>query len=76
MIDVRLLNLFFFSFKFSDKPNYCEMILVDRINRLLRANALAAPYLIEVISTQLIFLIAGRTDVMDYLLIAGKWNTD
>lgn len=49
---------------------------INRVNRLLRANAVAAPYLIEDVSTQLIFLIAGNTCEMDYSLIAGKQKTD
>lgn len=48
---------------------------IKRANRLLRANVVAAPYLIEDVSTQLIFLIAGSTCKMDYSLIAGKLQT-
>lgn len=49
---------------------------INRVNRLLRANAVAAPYLTEDVSTQLMFLIAGSTCKMDYSLIAGTLKTD
>jgi len=76
MIDVRLFSFF----KFSEKPKlrYYEMIpaSINRINRLLSANAVAAPYLTEKISTQLILLVAGSICEMGYPLIAGKLNAD
>lgn len=75
-----ILNTLLFFLKFSEKPKqpYSEMIPapIDRVNRLLRAKAVAAPHLMEDASTQLIFLIAGSACEMDSSLTAGKQKTD